>query len=154
MSSRVSKMRRSEVTKFCKACKDAGKSKAEVESHNSRNERGFVCCPTIKSHQCKKCSRYGHFETYCIVKNKTFINSDDFIIRSKSDEKPSFQMKTTQGMFSMLAIEDATVDDDNKVVTKKRNVSKRSWADWDSDDEDDVLHPNITLRAHQSSYRM
>ena len=69
MSRRVSPQSKmsasSELTFFCKVCKDAGKSKSEFTSHNVKAPNGRTCCPTLLSTCCKNCHNMGHTEAYC-----------------------------------------------------------------------------------------
>jgi hypothetical protein len=51
--------------RFCKVCFDSGKSVEMHTSHNVRDDRGFVCCPTLKSIICTYCGIKGHGPKYC-----------------------------------------------------------------------------------------
>ena len=56
--------------KFCKVCRDAGKSKAEFTSHfvrASRDPNSAVTCPVLLSIVCHKCGENGHTPRYCRV---------------------------------------------------------------------------------------
>lgn len=50
---------------FCKVCFDSGKPISMHTSHNVRNDRGIVCCPTLKSVVCSYCGIKGHGPKYC-----------------------------------------------------------------------------------------
>ena len=59
--------------KFCKVCKDLGKSEAEYTSHYVRDSKDLnskVTCPNVI---CSYCKEHGHFKGKCPVlqdKNK------------------------------------------------------------------------------------
>lgn len=50
---------------FCKICKDAGKSPEEYTSHNIRNDKKKVVCPTLLNQSCFHCAGLGHTPKYC-----------------------------------------------------------------------------------------
>lgn len=171
MSRRVSnhhKSRQAEVTKFCKVCKDAGKPKSEYESHAPTNERGIVCCPTIKSHQCRKCSNTGHFDSYCQVKVADFATGIKKVLcgivnaHEEKKKEPEKKTNTAGGRFALLDLGDNESSEDEvapaeQPVAKKPTVrtpmARRDWANYsDSDSEDDEISPNVTLRAHQKKW--
>ena len=151
MSRRVSTSNK--FNKCCKICKDSGKSKSDYESHNIRNDKGLICCPTIKAHQCKKCFRSGHFEKYCTVMSTDSIAGINKFLHN-IDKKPLKDTvslkKVSKGRFSALDMDDISSDDD-----KKPSAATMDWAesvsdyDSDSDCEKESLSPNVTLRAHQ-----
>jgi hypothetical protein len=51
-------------TKFCKICKDFGKSETEFTSHNVR-EQGKTVCPTLATLKCRYCGVKGHMPKFC-----------------------------------------------------------------------------------------
>jgi hypothetical protein len=56
--------------KFCKVCKDAGKSESEYTSHFTRetnDPNAKVVCPTLLSLECRFCHKNGHTVKYCSV---------------------------------------------------------------------------------------
>lgn len=153
MSSRSSTK---ENTKFCKVCKDKGLSKESFSSHNVRDEKGRVCCPSVMSHVCKKCDKQGHMEKYCVVKQKDgMIDMRRFVAMHtmKPEEKKEESKPVSKNAFSAFEADSSDDEEEVKPVVKKFTPSKRSWADWDSDDdEEDKINPNVTLRAHQTAW--
>ena len=54
--------------RFCKVCKDSGKSEEEYMSHFVRataDPNSEVVCPTLLSMRCRFCDRNGHTINYC-----------------------------------------------------------------------------------------
>ena len=51
-------------SKFCKICKDFGKSEAVFRSHNVR-EKGKPSCPTLAGLTCRFCKEKGHTPKFC-----------------------------------------------------------------------------------------
>lgn len=51
--------------KSCKVCRDAGKSEKDYSSHNVKNKKGNVICPTLLAQECKTCKQKGHTVKYC-----------------------------------------------------------------------------------------
>lgn len=149
MSGRSINPRTSENTKFCKVCKDIGLNDTMFMSHNVKNEKGKVCCPTLMSHTCKKCGKNGHMEKYCTVKEKDISSSFCF----KKPEETNVAAKSISSN-AFAVFDDSSSSDVDTPVLKKTPASKRNWADWsDSDDEyDEPIHPNITLRTHQANW--
>lgn len=70
----MSKQFSNKQVKFCKICKDAGKTEAEYTSHFIRETPDItskVVCPTLLSQECRYCFKKGHTVKYCdIAKNK------------------------------------------------------------------------------------
>lgn len=61
------------VKKYCKVCKDAGKSEKEYSSHYPRESRDInskIVCPILKALECRYCSKSGHTIKYCPKKNE------------------------------------------------------------------------------------
>jgi hypothetical protein len=55
---------------FCKVCKDARKSEIEFSSHNVKNDKGNVVCPTLLNQACGYCKEKGHTVKFCSVLQK------------------------------------------------------------------------------------
>jgi hypothetical protein len=88
MSRNISKV--SPATKFCKICKDSGLPERTYRDHNVKNEKGQLCCPTLKGICCLKCAKMGHTEKYCTVKQKGRVKETKEIEgRVKEEEKKS-----------------------------------------------------------------
>ena len=59
------------MSKFCKICRDSGKSKVEYTSHYVKDKKGIIICPILKNNICRYCKKNGHTIKYCeILKNK------------------------------------------------------------------------------------
>ena len=142
---------------FCKVCKDMGLPEKDVKSHNVRNEKGIVCCPTVKSHECRKCGKCGHFEKFCSVKAKDF--SEMLLQMSyRTAPAPTKTVPTakvdTSNAFTALACDSSEEDEVEAKKVVKKPVAKKDWADYsdDEDDEEEELHPNVTRRKHQADW--
>jgi hypothetical protein len=138
-----------EKSMCCKVCKDMGLSDIVYNSHNVKNEKGKVCCPTLMSIRCTKCSNMGHMEKYCTVKEKDISSNFCF----KKPEETNVAAKSISSN-AFAVFDDSSSSDVDTPVLKKTPASKRNWAEWsDSEDEyDEPIHPNITLRAHQTNW--
>ena len=55
----------SSMNKYCKVCKDSGKSEREYRSHNTKDRNGRTMCPTLQSLICRYCHESGHTPKYC-----------------------------------------------------------------------------------------
>lgn len=55
----------SKRTFFCKVCKDSGKSADIFMSHNVKDTKGVVLCPTLLGQACLRCRQKGHTASYC-----------------------------------------------------------------------------------------
>ena len=55
----------SSMKKYCKVCKDSGKSEREYRSHNTKDRSGRTMCPTLQSLICRYCHESGHTPKYC-----------------------------------------------------------------------------------------
>jgi hypothetical protein len=52
---------------FCKVCKDARKGEKEYTSHNVKDGKGAVVCPTLLNQACGYCKEKGHTVKFCSV---------------------------------------------------------------------------------------
>lgn len=120
----------------CHVCKTHGKPEHIIESHNFRDIRGNVCCPTILENVCSKCGLKGHLKSGC---NRTKVSMIPRNISTKMDFKP----EKTRPINSFDALADDMSDDELDPapanVTIRKPLSRRArlllnWAD-DSDDE-------------------
>ena len=50
---------------FCKICFDSNQSELIYTSHNIKDKKGTVTCPTLKRHICCYCKTMGHYKKYC-----------------------------------------------------------------------------------------
>ena len=142
-------------TKFCKVCKQAGKSEFEFTSHNTKSSASVVTCPTLWSQKCGWCSQFGHTPKYCkqlleknkkvspvlqknvttpkIVTNKfaAFNDSDDEIDEKKAPEKKA----SYASMISKVMPEVPTV---MLAPARRIYLTKPKWtADESSDDDEE-----------------
>jgi len=142
-------------TKFCKVCKQAGKSEFEFTSHNTKSSASVVTCPTLLSQKCGWCSQLGHTPKYCkqlleknkkvspilqknaptpkIVTNKfaAFNDSDDEI--DEIDEKKAPEKKASYAsMISKVMPEVPTV-----MPARRIYLTKPKWTEDESSDDDE-----------------
>jgi hypothetical protein len=161
----MSRSVKSSPSSCCKACKDFGKSKSEYESHNTRDARGRLVCPTIRSNVCSKCSKIGHLPSRCTVKvdenfEKMFMRMTAAPVKP---ELPKATIVASGGRFADL-LDTSSEDDSPRVSSPRKNAtqkiaphapvkaanaestglaspvklfsaSRRDWADYDSDEE-------------------
>lgn len=103
----------------CHVCKAHGKPSQMVESHNFRDIRGKVCCPTMLENVCSKCGIKGHLQSGC----------------TGTPRRKSYQYTLTK------ATESETIKDKTKVFVNAFDA----LADGESD-EDDAPPANVTIR--------
>ena len=110
--------------KFCKVCKDAGKSVDEYSSHFVRenaNPSSRVICPTLLALNCSYCTKFGHTVKYCpLLKEK-----------AKNDKHRA-----------------ATICYKKSVTEKsknapKNNVSRNAFSGLDSDTDEEEEEPKV-----------
>jgi hypothetical protein len=130
----------------CHVCKAHGKPCNIVESHNFRDIKGRVCCPTMLENICSKCGRKGHFQSKCegLKEFKAYKSpekkAEDHKAKMAIKEKP---IPSIQNTFSALAEdsseeEEAIRDDPPANVTVRKPVVKKAqkaWGDYESDDD-------------------
>lgn len=76
------------VSKFCKVCKDAGKTEAEYTSHFVRAtpaKNAPVVCPTLLALNCNYCHKKGHTIRYCPVLERNggytpYVKEDEKVV--------------------------------------------------------------------------
>jgi len=120
--------------KFCKICKDTGKTEEEYTSHyvrESRDPNSPTVCPTLIATVCRYCKEGGHTVSRCDkLKNKQ--NSADPHIISKNYCQPVTNKVTVNkskanfgsnfGAFSGLMDSDSE-DEDDEVVKEVKKVT-------------------------------
>jgi len=138
-------------TKFCKVCKDAGKTEAQYTSHFTRATRDIksaVICPTLLENVCRYCDKNGHTTKFCPKKTYDINHAEkqtrtrEFETRNngiKNQKQTQSVSGTTTNRFKMLETED---DEEEETVERKQTPminSKKllSWCDYDDDDSDD-----------------
>jgi len=153
MSRRVSN-NRSKVVKgevmatSCHVCKAHGKPCNIVESHNFRDFKGRVCCPTMLENICSKCGRKGHFQSKCegLKEFKPYkspaTKAEEYNAKKENKEKVKV---TPTNAFAALgedsSDEEEAIKDDPppaNVTLRKSDPKKaqKAWADYDDDDEE------------------
>lgn len=138
---------------FCKVCFDSGKPISMHTSHNVRNDRGIVCCPTLKSVVCSYCGIKGHGPKYCtrLEKDKKEQLRAKPMKEAKPYKEPIKEKTVTKSTFAGLEMSsDSETEEDVKPVavpvvaatkpapwaSTQPRVTK--WSDlYDSADEDD-----------------
>jgi protein nanos 1 len=109
--------RQSVSSTCCKVCKDAKLPEAYYTSHNVRDAKGRIACPTLRSAKCSKCYLTGHTGKYCTKKpadaQKALAVLDRFTkshnpVQSKPDEP--VKKKKSSGMFAALMDSDSDSD--------------------------------------------
>lgn len=129
MSRNVSKV--SPATKFCKICKDSGLPERTYKDHNVRNEKGQLCCPTLKAMCCLKCAKMGHTEKYCTVKQTDRVKEADAIQRriqqeEKKAEKKVDSAKKSANLFDSL-MDSGSDDEPPANVTMRKPMAPPAY---------------------------
>ena len=115
--------------KFCKICKDTGKSLAEYTSHYVRetpDPNSRVVCPTLISAVCRYCKEGGHTAKHCPKirakhyqqDDQSHIISKDYCMSTNDKKKNKTNNKETVkcSAFSVLDDYDSS-DNEDEVVT-------------------------------------
>jgi len=140
MSRRVVPFKKTEKPMFCKICKDAGESIQVCAGHNIRDLKGKVCCPNV---MCRNCGVKGsHFDNEC-VRTAGSIRKEVLHLDSERETKAKkvvmkVSVKPTN-TFANLALDSDSESDPPPVNVTMRTKKPKpiSWADWESDDEDE-----------------
>jgi hypothetical protein len=131
---------------FCKICKDAGESAQVFSGHNIRDLKGKVCCPNV---MCRNCGMKGsHFDNEC-VRTAGSIRKEVLDHGVERNHASNFKEATKKVVMKVSvkptnAFADLALDSDSESDPPPANVTMRSkkpkpisWADWESDDEDE-----------------
>jgi len=97
------------VTRFCKFCKDAGKSEAIYSSHHlreSRDPNSRVVCPELLKTECRFCFKFGHTVNHCPKYSSRGTNSAYAPVKKHENKK-----EVKKNMFDLL--DDDVSDGDN-----------------------------------------
>ena len=129
-------------------------------SHNVRDVRGMVCCPTLKANRCWKCDELGHFAGSCsgkkpvvkaVVKSRETVNSLSEVVKLRETVKSLSEVyksipdvaPVSRGRFADLSDDASSDEEDEKVdlppanvTVRKLRASQMNWADFESDDEE------------------
>jgi hypothetical protein len=98
------------VTRFCKFCKDAGKSEAIYSSHHlreSRDPNSRVVCPELLKTECRSCFKFGHTVNHCPKYSSRGTNTAYAPVKKQENKK-----EVKKNMFDLL--DDDVSDDDMK----------------------------------------
>jgi len=114
--------------KFCKICKDTGKSLDEYTSHYVRetpDPNSKVVCPTLIAAVCRYCKNGGHTVKHCPkihAKNRQEHKKNDHIIsrnycKETTDSKKVKETDNFRSAFSVLDYDDNEDDEDIESTT-------------------------------------
>jgi hypothetical protein len=111
--------------KFCKVCKDAGKSESEYTSHFTRetsDPKSKVVCPTLLAQECRFCHMNGHTTKYCPVlqdkekrqkrEEKDYRYASKRVVNEEVTKKPV--KKTSSNVFAFLGSDSEEECDERK----------------------------------------
>jgi hypothetical protein len=107
--------------KFCKICKDIGKTRDEYTSHYVRetpNPSSRVLCPVLLSSVCRYCKEGGHTVKHCPkigAKNQN-VKDAPIVCTETDNNKKEENTSVSRNNFSALADLDFRSDDEDEVV--------------------------------------
>jgi hypothetical protein len=127
----------------CHVCKAHDKPVHVIESHNFRDVKGRVCCPTMLENVCSKCGLKGHFQSRCEVSTefKTFksfsMNTSEYNSKKENKEKAKVAPVNAFAALADESSDEEAIKNDPPPanVTLRKPDLKKSWADYESDDE-------------------
>ena len=108
MTNNKSALQTKTVTRYCKFCKDAGKSEAIYTSHYLRENRdpnSRIVCPALLEIECKFCFKRGHTINHCAKYTSRGTNVTYAPVKKQDPKK-----EVKKNMFDLL---DDDVSDDN-----------------------------------------
>ena len=119
----------------CHVCKAHGKSEYCVNSHNFRDVKGRVCCPTMLENICSKCGVKGHFQSGCSGPKEVKSHKSS---STKEVERDTIKDKTKVfvNAFDALADED-DAPPANVTIRKPLSRAARLELNWADDSESD-----------------
>jgi hypothetical protein len=139
--------------KFCKVCKDAGRTEAEYTSHFTRATRDIksaVICPTLLANVCRYCDKTGHTNKFCPKKirdakqSEKHMRTREFLARDNGINKTQTVTSISTNRFKMLETEeddDTEEEKEDKVERKQTQMANskkmKSWCDYDDDSSED-----------------
>jgi hypothetical protein len=109
---------------FCKVCQDAGKNELEYNSHNLKNEKGLIICPTLLDLNCRYCFKKGHTVKYCPTLAK--CNKEEKQLNNRNNYKNNIEK---------IIINNKA----NNKKTKKNNSRFQALCDDSTDEEKDEI---------------
>lgn len=122
---------------FCKICKDAGKSPEEYTSHNIRNDKKKVVCPTLLNQSCFHCAGLGHTPKYCpqrkrdekFDRRRNYKNRVE-VVQMRKREKQDANARSYFGVLDEIDLEDVKEAEvkENPIVTKEVEENPNSYA--------------------------
>jgi len=114
--------------KFCKICKDIGKTHAEFTSHFVRetpNPNSRVVCPVLLSSICRYCREGGHTVKHCPkIESKKSQEGVKITWEHSKENKPTVHVNN----FSALADIDIVSDDEDEIVITPPTKNTVSYA--------------------------
>jgi hypothetical protein len=148
--------------KFCKICKDVGKTHDEYTSHYVRetpSPNSRVVCPTLIAAVCRYCKEGGHTVKHCpkiAAKNRQeaknlnqHIVSKSYCVPvtdSKKNTKPTDKMSSVYAVLDFSSDEEEEVEDEVVVMKKEEEVVVTPQAT-----DNVVSYPSILNKAPQKS---
>jgi len=133
--------KQSTSNKFCKVCKDAGKSESEYTSHFVRDNpgpNGKVICPTLLSQNCRGCGINGHTYKYCpSINNKVkedrreqrWKQAEEKLVQSVKAPQEKKQVKeivVKSGKYASILMSSSSDEEDDapsqKIAHKKAKI--------------------------------
>jgi len=139
--------------KFCKICKDVGKTLNEYTSHYVRetpNPNSRVVCPTLLTSVCRYCKEGGHTVKHCPkinTKKHQDTNTANSHIISKSycmsTTKPNKKTSDNQKNYSAFSVLDFSSDEEED--TKEEDTKEE-----DTKEEDIVTPPTKSVVSYAS----
>ena len=124
------------VKSFCKVCYDSNKPEKEFRSHNVRNEKGKVCCPTLLSVVCAYCGIKGHGPKYCtrLAKDRKEAEQPKPVVKKPVTIKKTAEKAPMHSKFSALEMssdsEEEPVKPSAAVTKPATNPSITKPAPW------------------------
>jgi hypothetical protein len=130
--------------KFCKVCKDAGKTEKEYSSHFVKDKKGpdgKVICPLLLSIECRYCKKkVGHTVKNCPILKKKQAQAQAEQAQAKAkhfqEQAKHFQSQQNQAQQIQAKAEKQKQKDDDGVINYSEekeyipiSLSNLSWAD-------------------------
>ena len=112
-------MKKQQYKKKCNVCMHAGKSEDIYMSHNTKDEKGRVVCPTLMAQKCSYCKATGHTPKYCPLAKQ----------HAKEDKRRTYEDKKAVQVLK-------------KQQTKKKDRDAKNYfaglLDYDDEDDSEV----------------
>jgi hypothetical protein len=132
----MSRVYTNSMTPFCGACKKAGKTPQEYNSHCT-NTKGILTCPFILSSECGYCHQLGHWTKSCSkLANRTGGDSSSRTSSSSSSGGWSFSKKPA----NKYVVSDNSSNkhaSSTSSTSKQKNLFSNLLEDSDTESESD-----------------